>query len=163
VSRSVLDLDILDQDRIGVCIEIGFGLKLGDPAPEDLVADDALTGFVIELEDDVLTEVGKRRLAAEAGAEVPHLVRPLLEIFIVRHAALERDRVVFGSPWGLARARRIATLAVLDHLRRALERADLANPGDVFAVPLHLKLEVLVGVEALGVDAELSHGASPRP
>ena len=43
----------------------------------------------------------------------------------------------------------IAALAVLDHLGRALERADLADAGDVAAVPLHPELEVLVRIEAL--------------
>ena len=47
----------------------------------------------------------------------------------------------------------IAAFAVLDHLGRALERADLADAGDVAAVPLDPELEVLVGVEALRVDA----------
>ena len=43
------------------------------------------------------------------------------------------------------------------------QSAAFADAGHVFAVPLHLKFEVLVRVEALRVDTELSHGASPRP
>jgi hypothetical protein len=50
---------------------------------------------------------------------------------------------------------------MLDHLGGAFERADLGNPGDVTAVPFHPELEILVGVEAAGIDGELCHGC-PR-
>ena len=52
-------------------------------------------------------------------------------------------------PGDLRRGRRIAAFAVLDHLGGPLEGADLADPGDVAAVPLHPELEVLVGIEAV--------------
>ena len=64
-------------------------------------------------------------------------------------------------PGRLARRRRVAALAVLDDLGGALERADLADAGDVAAVPLHAELEVLVRIEALRVDGELGHGVAP--
>jgi len=48
-------------------------------------------------------------------------------------------------------------LAMFDHLGRALEQADLAHAGDVAAIPLDAKLEVLVRIEPLCVDAELRH------
>src|SRR5262249_58165158 len=51
----------------------------------------------------------------------------------------------------------IAVVAVLHHLGGAFEPRHLAHAGDVAAVPLHTELEVLVRVEAGGVDAELCH------
>ena len=56
----------------------------------------------------------------------------------------------------------VAADAVLNHLGAALQRADLADAGDIAAVPLDAELEVLVGVEARRVDAELGHGFSFR-
>jgi hypothetical protein len=50
----------------------------------------------------------------------------------------------------------IAALAMLDDLGGALERADLADAGDVAAIPLDAKLEILVRIEALGVDGNLA-------
>ena len=120
-----------------------------------------LAGLVVDLDDDVLAEVLERDFRAEAGAEVPHLVRPLLELGVVGDAALERDRLVLGAAGRLAAVLGIAALAVLDDLGGALERADLADAGDVAAVPLHAELEVLVRIEALRVDGELCHGVSP--
>ena len=85
----------------------------------------------------------------EPGAEVPDLVRPLLELGVVRDAALERDRArTCVRPGDLRLVRRVAALAVLDDLGRALERADLADARHVAAVPLDPELEVLVRVEA---------------
>ena len=83
---------------------------------------------------------------------MPDLVGPLLELGVVRDAALQRDGVVFGAAGRLAAAARVAALAVLHHFGRALQRADLADAGDVLAVPFHAELEVLVGIEALRVD-----------
>ena len=51
--------------------------------------------------------------------------------------------------------------AMLDDLGRAFEGRDFADAGDVASVPLHPELEVLVGVEALGVDRKLGHACSP--
>src|SRR5438105_3027452 len=87
------------------------------------------------------------RPGGEAGAEVPHLVHPRLELDVVRHAPFERDRVVLGTPRRLARSTRVAALAVLDHLGGPLERRHLAHPGHVAPVPLDPKLEVLIRVE----------------
>ena len=52
-------------------------------------------------------------------------------------------------PGRLAAGARVAAVAVLDDLGRPLERADLADAGDVAAVPSDAELEVLVWVEAL--------------
>src|SRR5262249_46633572 len=135
----------------------GLGLEFGNPAAEHLVGDRELAGLVVDLDDDVLAKILQRDLPAEAGAEIPHLVRPLLELLVVCDAALEHDGLIFGSSGRFARARGITSLAMLDHFGGALERSDLADAGHVFAVPLHPELEVLVGVEALRVDAERSH------
>src|SRR5262249_7078080 len=67
------------------------------------------------------------------------------------------DRVEFTAARRLAAAARVAPFAVLDHLRRPLQAADLADAGDVPAVPLDAELEVLVRVEPLRVRAELGH------
>ena len=139
---------VLDRDGVGVGVEVGQRLVLGDPAAVDLVGERELAGLVVDLDDDVLAEVLQRDLRAQAGAVVPDLVRPLLEL---ASWVTPRSSVI-GSysvrPGRLAAAARVAALAVLDHLGRALQRADLADAGDVAAVPLHPELEVLVRVEA---------------
>src|SRR5215204_3447270 len=53
----VLEFDVLDRNRIGVRIEIGKHLVLGNPAAEDLVGEHELARLVVELEDDVLAKV----------------------------------------------------------------------------------------------------------
>ena len=55
----------------------------------------------------------------------------------------------------------IEDLAVLDNLGRALECPDLGDSSDVATIPFHPELEVLVGIEALGINTELSHLRSP--
>src|SRR6185369_17442257 len=97
---------------------------------------------------------------AETGAEVPHLVGPLLELEIVSDAAFESECLVLGAARRLARAAGIASFAVLDYFRRALEGADLADSRDISSVPFHFELEVLVRVESLrlNVHTELCHG-----
>ena len=47
-------------------------------------------------------------------------------------------------------------------LGRALEGGHLAHAGDEAAVPLDAELEVLVRVEAVRVDCELRHSATPQ-
>ena len=66
--------------------------------------------------------------------------------------------LVFGVMTALLASGYGVMFTVLDDFRRALERADLRDARYVAAVPLHAKLEVLVGIEAMRVDAELSHG-----
>src|SRR4029453_18168298 len=94
---------------------VGQRLELRDPAAEHLVCDRELTGLVVELDDDVLAEVPQGDLCTEPRAEVPYLVRPLLELGVVRDAALEGDGLVLGAPGRLARARRVAPVAGLPH------------------------------------------------
>ena len=53
----VFELYMLDGDRVGVRVEIRKGLILGDPAPVNLIGERELTGFVVELDDDVFAEV----------------------------------------------------------------------------------------------------------
>src|SRR6266852_4530451 len=82
----VLELEVLDGDRIGVGVQIGQRLILRRPAAEYLIRDDELAGLVEELDDDVLAEVLEGNLASKTAAEVPHLVGPLLEFMIVGDA-----------------------------------------------------------------------------
>src|SRR5262249_33314042 len=126
-----LELEVLDQDRVRVRVQVGERLVLGRPATKQLVGERELPGFVVDLEDDVLAEVLEGDLGAEPGAVVPDLVRPGLELGVVRDAALERDRVVLRPAGRLAARAVVATLAVLDDLGRALQRADLAHARDV--------------------------------
>src|SRR5262245_33728056 len=158
-----LELEVLDQDGVGVRVQVGERLVLGRPAAKQLVGERELPGLVVDLEDDVLAEVLERHLGAETGAVVPDLVRPRLELGVVRDAALERDRVVLRPAGRLAARAVVAALAMLDDLGRSLQRADLAHAGDVAPVPLHAELEVLVRVEPLRVDGELRHDARPPP
>ena len=67
----------------------------------------------------------------------------------------------FGAARRFAAGAGVAALAMLDDLGGALERADLADAGDVPAVPLDAELEVLVRVETLCVDGELCHRLAP--
>src|SRR5262249_2145124 len=131
---------------------------LGWPAPVDVVGEGELTGLVEHLERDVLAEVLQRHLHPGLVADRPDLVGPARELEVVRHAALHGDGLPLRAARRLAAAARVTALAVLDHLGRALERADLADRGHVPAVPLETELEVLVRVEALLVDRELRHG-----
>jgi hypothetical protein len=96
----VLELDVLDQDRVGVGVEVGLGLEFGDPTPEDPVGERQLAGLIVDFDDDVLAEILQRRLGAQTGAEIPDLVRPLLEFLVVGDAAFERDGFIFGAARG---------------------------------------------------------------
>src|SRR6185503_512157 len=99
----VLQLQVLDRDGVGVRVEVRQRLNLGDPGAIHLVGDRELTGFVVDLDDDVLAEVVERDLRAEPGSVVPDLVGSLLELRIMSHATLERDRVVLVATRGLSR------------------------------------------------------------
>src|SRR4029077_14915698 len=116
-----------------------------------------LASLVIHFQDNVLAETLERNFRAKTGAEVPDLVRPLLEFLVMRDAALQRNRLVLGAARRFAAAAGGAAFAMLDNLRGTLERATFADAGNVFAVPFDSELEVFVGIESLGVDTELSH------
>src|SRR6202042_1970001 len=122
-----------------------------NPAAEHVVGDRELARFVVEVDDDVAPEIRERNLRPETRLDIPDLGRPDLEIGVVRDAALERDGVVFGAPRRFAAGARIAALAVLHDLGRALEHAHLADARDIAAAlrEFHAELEVLVGIEAL--------------
>src|SRR5689334_20079622 len=94
----VLQLDMLDRYGVRVRVEVGQRLVLGHPAAEIL----------------------QRDLAAEAGREVPDLVRPLLELEVMGHAALQRDRIVLCAARRFAAAAGVAPLAVLHYFGRTL-------------------------------------------
>jgi hypothetical protein len=50
---------------------------------------------------------------------------------------------------------------MLDDFGGALEPAHFADSGDVLPVPFDAEFEVLVRVEAICVDAKLSHNSPP--
>jgi hypothetical protein len=55
-----------------------------------------LTGLVVDLDDHALATIPGRNLGTRASAKAPLIVRPLLELHVVRHAALEGDPLVPG-------------------------------------------------------------------
>jgi hypothetical protein len=59
----VLEFDRLEGDRVGVGVEVGERLVLGDPAAQQLVGERGLAGLVVDLDDDVLAEVLERASA----------------------------------------------------------------------------------------------------
>ena len=94
---------MLDRDGVGVGIQIGQGLEFTDPATKHLVGEGKLASLVVDLDHDILAEVLQRAFRAEQGAEIPDLVGPLFEFLVVRHAALQRDRLEFRAAGRLAR------------------------------------------------------------
>ena len=75
----------------------------------------------------------------------------------MRHAAIERDRVEFRAARRFPRAAGIAAFPMFHHFGGPLQAADFADAGDVSSVPFDAEFEVLVGIETLRIDAELSH------
>src|SRR5262249_38527538 len=114
-------------------------------------------GFVVDLDDYVFAEVLQGDFRAQSRSDLPHLVRPFLELGIVGHAASARDRVEFRPTRRLSRRGRIAALAMLHQLGGAAELRYCAPAGDVAAVPFDPKLEALVRIEALWIDRKLRH------
>ena len=88
-------------------------------------------------------------LPRQPGAEIPDLIRPLLEFLVVGHASLQSDRFVLRAARRFAARLGISAFAMFDHFGRPLECADLADSGDVLAVPLDAEFEVFVGIEPL--------------
>src|SRR5215510_10319796 len=93
----VLEFDVLDRNRIRVCVQVGNGLIFRHPAAEDLVGDRELTCFVVELDDDVLAKILKRHLSSKSSVEVPYFVSPLLKLGVVSYAPLQSYRFELGS------------------------------------------------------------------
>src|SRR5438270_195575 len=148
---------MLDGHRIGIRVKIGLGLPLGDPAAIDLVCNRQLSRLVVELDDDFLAEVVQGYFRTKSRSEVPYFIGPLFKLGIVGYAALQRDGVIFSPTGRLSAAAGIAAFAMLDHLRRALQHAHLADSGDIAAIPLHAEFEVFVGIEPRWIHTELSH------
>src|SRR3546814_14889263 len=111
-------------------------LIFGDPAAVELIGEDLLPGLVEHVEDQVLAEIGERRLGPRARAEIPDLVRPLLEIAVVGDAAFQGDRLVLGAAGRLAAGRGTAAFAILDHLGCPLHHPAIPHPVALAAVPL---------------------------
>src|SRR5574337_733995 len=153
----VLELQVLDRHRVGVGVQVRHRLVLGHPAAIQLVGQRELARLVVDLQDQILAEVLQRDLGAEPRPEIPYLVRPLLEGDVMGHAAFDGDRLILGTPGRLARAAGVAALAMLDHFGGALQAGHLADAGHVATVPFQPELEVLVRIETLRIDTELSH------
>src|SRR5205085_2710770 len=68
----------------------------------------------------------------------------------------------FGAARRFAARAGIAAFAVFNHFGGALEHPDLAQPGDITAIPFDAEFEILVRVESLCIDAKLCHGIPPR-
>jgi hypothetical protein len=79
----------------------------------------------------------------------------------VGHTPLQSDGLVLRPPGGFAAAARIATLPVLYYFGSSFEGTYLADAGYVTSIPFNLKLEVLVGIETLCINAELCHFSLP--
>jgi hypothetical protein len=71
--------------------------------------------------------------------------------------SLQRDSLVFRAAGRLTRGAGVSALAMLDNFGAANQRADVRNVGDILAISLHSKFEVLVGIEALCIHRELCH------
>jgi hypothetical protein len=70
----IFQLDLLDADRTPVSIEVGQYLVFRNPATVNLVGEDELSGLIVELQNDVLTEVFQRNLRATPGIKAPDLL-----------------------------------------------------------------------------------------
>src|SRR4029077_19034380 len=150
-----------DGDRVCVRIQIRNGLVLGYPASIHQVREDLLSGLIEEVDDYVFPEILEEYFRAEAGAQFPNHVGPIFEGGVVGQTAFQGDGLVLRSPGRFVAGAWISSLAMLDDLSRSFQSADLVHAGDIFAVPLHLELEVLVRIEASWIDCELGHLRPP--
>src|SRR5260370_12899391 len=104
----VFELDVLDGYRVGVRVEIGERLVFRNPASVDVIRKHQLPSFVVYLQDNGFAEILEGNLGPQARAQVPYFVRPFLDFGVVRHSALERDRIVFRPAARLSRPPSIA-------------------------------------------------------
>ena len=51
----------------------------------------------------------------------------------------------------------ITAFAVLNDFSRAIKSADLADAGDIAAIPFKAELEIWIRVEARGINGQLGH------
>jgi hypothetical protein len=148
----MLDLDLLDHNGIAVRIEVGQDREFAHPGPVHLIGSQFLPGFVEHVDGQIA--VGQRFRVARLS----NLVGPGVEGGVMRDAVLQRDDIVLGPTAKFVAAARIAPLSVLDHFGGPLQRTHLAGTGDIIrtGVELHPELEILVGVELLGIDRQLA-------
>src|SRR2546423_7055494 len=103
---------MFNGNSIGTGIQLGQGLVFRDPALIDFIAKHWLTRLIEEFDTYVPTQTfeGRRWITA-----IHHLrcVCPILEIGIVRDAALQGDRIVLGAPEALAHDR-VTSFLVFD-------------------------------------------------
>ena len=106
-----------------------------------------MSRLIVELKNDVFAEVFQRNFRATPGTKAPDFVGPVLEFRIVGNTALQCDRCEFGQTRRLATAARVASLAMLNNVRRTPQSTDSANASYVTAIPFDAELKVLVGIK----------------
>lgn len=148
---------------VGIGIQIGHGLVFGDPAAVNLVRNHLLSSLVEEIDDYVLSKVGEGDLGPEACSYAPDFAGPFFEIRVVSYASFKSNGIVLVAPGGFVRGARVTSFSVFNYLRGSFQRAALADPCHIAAIPLDSELEVLVGIEACCVDLELGQWRIPPP
>ena len=73
-----------------------------------------MSSLIIELQNNIFAEIPQRNLRAASGSQAPDFVRPILEFWIMRDAALQHDRREFSEPWRFATAVGIASFAMVN-------------------------------------------------
>src|SRR5215472_16854508 len=131
----VLQLDVLDRDRIGIGVKVRQSLIFGNPAAVHFVGYRDLARLIHQIDDDVLAKIFQRHFRTERVAQLPDLLSPHFEFDIVGDAPLQRDGFEFRTAGRLSARRRIAAFAMFDDFGRSFQQTYLADPGYVFAIP----------------------------
>ena len=84
-----------------------------------------MTGLVVNLDNDVLSEILQRDLGAGPGSEIPDFISPLFKLGIVGYASLQCDWFKLRFSGRLAAAAWITAFAMSDDLGASFERANL--------------------------------------
>src|ERR1041384_5257758 len=113
----VLQLNVLEGDRVAARIEIGKRLILGDPAAMHDVAMYRLAFLVQQFDANLFAEIFQR-LGSCPFIEHLRGIGPIFEILVVSHAALERNRFIPRPAQALANDR-VSALFVFNHVRAA--------------------------------------------
>src|SRR5439155_23944673 len=109
----ILQRNVFDGDCARIRIEIRQDFIFRNPAAINLVRKDELSSLIIELQNNIFAEIPQRNLRAASGSQAPDFVRPILEFWIMRDAALQHDRREFSEPWRFATAVGIASFAMV--------------------------------------------------
>lgn len=79
----------------------------------------------------------------------------------MRQAALQDDRFKSGVAGRFVSRARVASFPMLDHFRGTPKAAYAAYCGNVLSIPFASKFEILVRIQALGIDREFCHDEAP--